>query len=96
MGSSGRSYITGYGKNPPVKPHHRAASCADKPKPCDWGSAFENAGPNGQILYGALVGGPTGPSDEYKDDRKNYQTNEVAMDFNAGLTAAVAGLLTVS
>ena len=27
LGDGGRSYVVGYGKNPPVRPHHAAASC---------------------------------------------------------------------
>ena len=43
MGSSGRSYICGFGYNPPVRPHHAAASCPDRPAPCDW-EQFDSPG----------------------------------------------------
>ena len=33
-GGSGRSFIVGYGSNPPAQPHHRAASCPNRPAPC--------------------------------------------------------------
>lgn len=42
------------------------------------------------MLYGALVGGPDG-SDGYVDSRQNFQSNEVACDYNAGFQSAVAG-----
>ena len=45
------------------------------------------------ILYGALVGGPSSANDAYTDDRTNYQINEVALDYNAGLTGALARLV---
>ncbi|EFN50425.1 hypothetical protein CHLNCDRAFT_144614, partial [Chlorella variabilis] len=44
------------------------------------------------VLTGALVGGPSG-RDSYKDVRSDYQSNEVAMDYNAGFTGALAGLV---
>lgn len=92
LGSTGRSFVVGYGNNYPLKAHHRAASCPDMPATCDF-SAFNSPLPNPQILSGAVVGGPPGPGDNYVDDRTNYQTNEVAVDFNAGFTGALAGLL---
>ena len=92
LGSSGRSYVVGYGQNPPLRAHHRAASCPDRPATCDW-NAFTQSGPNPQIINGALVGGPAGPGDSYKDDRSDYVQNEVAIDFNAGFTGALAGLV---
>ena len=51
------------------------------------------AGANPQVLYGALVGGPPGTNDAYEDVRSNFQTNEVAVDYNAGLVGALAGLI---
>lgn len=93
LGSSGRSYVVGFGDNPPTHEHHRGASCPDEPAPCGW-DQYNTPNPNPQVLYGALVGGPT--SDGYTDVRSNFQTNEVAMDFNAGYTGALAGLLAFS
>jgi hypothetical protein len=46
---------------------------------------------NRHVLTGALVGGPSAPNDNaYIDDRTNYITNEVALDYNAGFTGALA------
>lgn len=79
------SYVVGYGENPPQRPHHRAASgTRDVGDPA----------PNRHVLYGALVGGPSAPDDfAYVDDRSNYITNEVALDYNAGFTGALAALV---
>ena len=52
----GRSFVVGYGTNPPVQAHHRAASCPDKPATCTFDN-FNAATGNPQTLYGALVGG---------------------------------------
>lgn len=85
LGSSGRSYVCGYGENSPQNPHHRSAhagwenNCEGMPKT------------NRHVLYGALVGGP-GKNDDYVDDRSNYYTNEVACDYNAGFTGLMAML----
>ena len=126
-----RSFVVGYGNNPPTHAHHRAASCAARPAPCTYNLAFTSAAPNPQararlaaclpfkphpscprpipqhphpvfhppalactlqVLTGALVGGPSG-RDSYKDVRSDYQSNEVAMDYNAGFTGALAGLV---
>ena len=83
----GRSYVVGFGINPPINPHHRAAH----------GSTTNNISSptnNQNILYGALVGGPGQPNDgaSYEDDRGDYRPNEVALDYNAGFTAALAML----
>jgi hypothetical protein len=88
----GRSYVVGYGVNPPLRAHHRAASCPTS-GPCGWDN-YNSPAPNPNILRGALVGGPPQPDDaSYEDIRTNYQTNEVAIDYNAGFTGALAGLI---
>lgn len=76
------SYMVGFGDNYARQPHHRGAS----------GTTDVNApGDNDYILYGALVGGPTAPDDNaYQDVRSDYIANEVALDYNAGLTGALA------
>lgn len=80
-----RSFVVGYGVNPPTQPHHRSSSC---PSPitseCSW-DAFNSKDPNPQTLYGALVGGP-GADDSYIDARDDFIKNEVATDYNAGFT----------
>jgi len=93
-----RSYVVGYGHNPPTQPHHAAASCRDMPAPCNWDDESK-PGPNGHVIYGAMVAGPGGvrknaanPDDSYTDKRRDYVTNEVANDYNAGFTNALAGL----
>jgi endoglucanase len=81
-----RSYVCGFGTNPPVNPHHRGAHGG-------WNNAL--AGPpitSRHTLYGALVGGPN-VSDAYSDDRGDYIANEVATDYNAGFTSAIAAIM---
>jgi hypothetical protein len=78
------------GSDPPCRPHHRGASCPLPPTVCDCGHA-ETSACNPNTITGALVGGP-GKSDNFTDSRPNYQQNEVAIDYNAGFSGALAGL----
>ena len=78
-----RSYIIGFGTNPPRNPHHRTAHGS-------WADSINEPTISRHILYGALVGGPETPDDAYTDDRTDFGMNEVATDYNAGLTGALA------
>merc|ERR1711976_465281 len=91
LGDAGRSYVVGFGHNPPQRPHHRAASCNWPPTACNHND-LNKWDPNPHILYGALVGGPD-QWDNYDDRRDDYIKNEVACDYNAGFQGAPAGLL---
>lgn len=77
-----RSYVVGLGNNPPTRPHHRTAHGS-------WADSLSTPTESRHTLYGALVGGP-GTSDDYTDDRGDFQKNEVATDYNAGFTGALA------
>ncbi|MRJ02567.1 MAG: hypothetical protein GXO19_04120, partial [Epsilonproteobacteria bacterium] len=81
------SYVVGYGPNYPINPHHAASHGSltnDIDDPIN----------NRFLLEGALVGGPTSADDfDYRDDRHDYRANEVATDYNAGFTGALAGLI---
>jgi hypothetical protein len=82
LGSSGRSYVCGFGTNPPKSPHHRTAHSS-------WCDTMKKPTEHRHILYGALVGGPDS-SDGYTDDVANYVNNEVACDYNAGFVGLLA------
>jgi Glycosyl hydrolase family 9/Calx-beta domain/Cellulose binding domain len=80
------SYLVGFGDNFAKNPHHRGAAGGDG----SW-SHFNSSKPNEHILYGALVGGPASANDfDYVDSRTDYIRNEVALDYNAAFTGAVA------
>lgn len=82
LGSSGRSYVVGFGENAPENSHHRTAQ----------GSYCDNMNePSKQrhTLYGALVGGPDG-NDSYTDTVSDYTKNEVACDYNAGFVGVLS------
>lgn len=83
---NGFSYVVGYGENYPLRPHHRAAS----------GTTLSDPNPNRYVIEGALVGGPMSANDnDYQDVRDGeigWTANEVATDYNAGFTGALAKL----
>ncbi|WP_454044316.1 glycoside hydrolase family 9 protein [Cellulosimicrobium sp. Marseille-Q8652] len=82
----GASYVVGYGENPPQNPHHRTAHGS-------WLDSLAQPVETRHVLYGALVGGPGSPDDAYVDSRTDYVANEVATDYNAGFTSALAHLV---
>ncbi|MGA6161869.1 glycoside hydrolase family 9 protein [Amycolatopsis magusensis] len=79
------SYLIGFGANPPRNPHHRTAHGS-------WTDNLQQPAQNRHVLHGALVGGPGQPNDSYVDDRGDYVANEVALDYNAAYTGALAKL----
>jgi endoglucanase len=79
------SYLVGFGQNPPRNPHHRTAHGS-------WTDNIQQPAQSRHVLYGALVGGPGQPNDSYVDDRQDYVANEVALDYNAAYTGALAKL----
>ncbi|MEM6631135.1 MAG: glycoside hydrolase family 9 protein [Bacteroidota bacterium] len=80
-----RSFVVGFGNNPPKNPHHRTAHGT-------WTNNLRNPEESRHILYGALVGGPD-LSDTYVDDRGDYIANEVATDYNACFSGALAKMV---
>uniref|UniRef100_F6S7X2 Endoglucanase n=1 Tax=Ciona intestinalis TaxID=7719 RepID=F6S7X2_CIOIN len=91
LGDSGRSYVVGFGRNYPQRPHHRSSSCPKPPAVCNHGSGLHSRRRNPFTLFGALVGGPD-KRGNYLDRRTKYEQSEVGLDYNAGFQSAVAGL----
>jgi hypothetical protein len=78
------SYLVGFGVNSPHNVHHRTAH----------GSFTDNINSpvtSRHTIIGALVGGPA-CDDSYTDTRGDFVHNEVALDYNAGFTGALARL----
>ena len=86
--ANGQSHclVVGFKSNSSKNPHHRAAS------PNADASKQNDGTPNANLLVGALCGGPLDANGTYQDIRSDYQGNEVAIDYNAGLVGAAAGL----
>lgn len=87
LGSSGQVFQVGYGTNYPTHVHHRTAHGS-------WNNNMTDLpDENRHVLQGAVAGGPSGGDDSsYKDVRNNYETNEVACDYNACYTGVVAAV----
>ncbi|MBD3794605.1 MAG: glycoside hydrolase family 9 protein [Epsilonproteobacteria bacterium] len=85
------SYVVGYGDKYPLKVHHRGASGTKN---------IADSNPNRYVIDGALVGGPMSANDnDYQDVRDGeigWTANEVATDYNAGFTGALAKLAMIS
>ena len=90
------SYVLGMGDNQPTAFHHRTASGIHDDHWNDLGQ--ESGGAEGwqteyaHTLYGALVGGPD-KDGKYVNDVSQYQYSEVAIDYNAGYTAALCAMV---
>ena len=79
-----RPYIVGYSDTAASHPHHRAAHGSTT-------LSMDDPATQTHVLWGALVGGPDS-SDWHRDITKDYIYNEVAVDYNAGITGDLAGL----
>jgi endoglucanase len=73
----GRSFVTGLGHRPPLHPHDRR-SVAD---------AVDAPWP------GYLVGGPNPKASDWKDEEKDFRTNEIAINWNGALIYATAAFV---
>ena len=60
--------------------------------PSDTTMMFLQNRPNPYDVTGAIVGGPAA-NDTFTDIRNDYQYTEVAMDYNAALTGALASAI---
>ncbi len=80
------SYVIGYGERYPRYPHHRTAHGP-------YNRSEDEPQETRHTLYGALVGGHKTADDlDWTDNRHDYYWNEVATDYNALFSGAVARL----
>ncbi len=85
------SYVVGFtnsGKSTkwPQQPHHRTAHGS-------WSQSMTEPANTRHVAYGMLVGGPTSGTDNFTDDRQQYQQTEGALDYNSLFSGVVAGLV---
>jgi len=94
----GRSYMVGFGNNPPTQAHHRGASVPTLKKgeevSCgvSFTKWFSKDEPNPHELTGAIVGGPD-RNDKFKDKRWESPYTEPCTYVNslaAGVLAKLA------
>ncbi|MBN2804447.1 MAG: glycoside hydrolase family 9 protein [Deltaproteobacteria bacterium] len=82
----GKSFMMGFTElspNTPTQPHHAAGHASIYGLP-------EKPEDNRHIIWGALVNGPT-CDDTHVDDRADFGSNEVTIDYNAAWVGALAG-----
>ena len=98
--TGGRSFVIGYGKNPPLLPFHKDSFYSyinyptrGQPYQLQHDDFHDSRIPNRFIVYGALAGGPQA-DDSYEDSRGwcCAAFSEVAIDYNAGFQSALAKL----
>ncbi|MBQ8296843.1 MAG: glycoside hydrolase family 9 protein [Ruminococcus sp.] len=92
----GLSYVVGMGEKNPVNIHHRGASgiyddhwnqLGEEPSEGEyWQTEYAH------VLYGALEGGPN-QDGSFNDSNGSYTNTEVAIDYNAGWTAALCAMV---
>lgn len=92
------SYLVGYGEKYPVHAHHRGSSIASvfnlhSTVGCVEGfeAWYRRPEANPNILYGGLVGGPD-KTDEFSDDRTNYEQTEPTISGTAPLVGLFSKL----
>jgi endoglucanase len=72
-----RSFVTGLGIDPPMHPHDRRSGADEIGAP--W--------------PGYVIGGGHPGATNWKDDQEDYRTNEIAINWQAGLVYALAGFV---
>ncbi|QHO16727.1 hypothetical protein HN51_032406 [Arachis hypogaea] len=97
----GRSYMVGFGKNPPTQAHHRGASMQKLPKdeevncPTSFSKWLNKDQPNPNELTGAILGGPDG-NDKFKDKRWESVYTEPCTYINSLAVGPLAKLASLS
>ena len=91
----GLSYVLGMGEKNPKTVHHRGASGIHDDSWTALGTDASDGNHQTEyahILYGALEGGPN-KDGSFTDKVSAYENTEVAIDYNAGYTAALCAMI---
>ena len=91
----GLSYVLGMGEKNPKSVHHRGASGIHDDSWTALGTDSTDGNHQTEyahILYGALEGGPN-KDGSFTDKVSAYENTEVAIDYNAGFTAALCAMI---
>ena len=91
----GLSYVLGMGEKNPKSVHHRGASGIHDDSWTALGTGKSDGSHQTEyahILYGALEGGPN-KDGSFTDKVSAYENTEVAIDYNAGFTAALCAMI---
>lgn len=87
--ATGYCYVTGFGSKPSMNPHQRIsfADGIEDPLP-----GFLVGGPNAGQQDGLTTYPSKYPDESYLDDKDSYASNEIAINWNAGLFAFIGWL----
>ena len=91
----GLSYVLGMGEKNPKSVHHRGASGIHDDSWTALGTDAKDGNHQTEyahVLYGALEGGPN-KDGSFTDKVSAYENTEVAIDYNAGFTAALCAMI---
>lgn len=86
--ATGYCYVTGFGTKSPMHPHHRLSASDDIAEPLP---GFLVGGPNPGRQDGVAYAS-TLPDEAYADDVNSYASNEIAINWSAGLVALSSAL----
>ncbi|MDE6678006.1 MAG: glycoside hydrolase family 9 protein, partial [Ruminococcus sp.] len=92
----GLSYVLGMGEKSPTAIHHRTASGIHDDHWNELGQEESSEGwqtEYAHTLYGALIGGPDSEGKYGNYKVSDFQYTEVAVDYNAGYTAALCAMI---
>lgn len=96
----GRSYMVGFGKNPPLQAHHRGASVPKMPQGSEiicsttFAKWLHKDEPNIHELTGAILGGPD-RNDKFVDKRSASSYTEPCTYVNSLAVGTLAKLATM-
>ena len=89
--ATGYCYVTGFGSKSPMHPHSRlcASDGIEEPIP---GLLVGGPNPGQQDIAEVKIYGSDFPDESYEDVEPSYASNEVAINWNASLVAAITWL----
>ena len=87
--ATGYCYVTGFGSKSPMHPHHRLSASDDIVEPLP---GFLVGGPNPGQQDGAELYTSSEPDESYADNEASYASNEIAINWSAGLVALSSAL----
>lgn len=87
--ATGYCYVTGFGSKSPMHPHHRLSASDDIVEPLP---GFLVGGPNPGQQDGAELYASSAPDESYADVEASYASNEIAINWSAGLVALSSAL----
>ena len=84
-----RCYVTGYGSNPPVHPHHRPSIAKDQPQK---GMLVGGPDQNLEDEFAGYLLADKPPLMCHIDNYQSYSTNEITIYWNSALVYAISAL----